>query len=89
MGRIGLLSNYRNNGLGKRVFLDTINMVYKLDKKYLRVLVNDNVHSKVEELCIKYMDIKEDYKDAVIYSKNLSKDLLIKWNNRFIDISNE
>lgn len=89
IGRIGLLSNYRNNGLGKRVFLDTINMTYKLDKKYLRVIIKDNVHSKIEELCIKYMDIKEDYKNAVIYSKNLSKDLLIKWDNRFLDVENE
>ena len=64
-------------------------MTYKLDKKYLRVIVKDNIHSKVEELCTKYMDIIEEYEDAIIYSKNLSKDLLLKWNNRFLDIENE
>lgn len=90
LGRFGILPEYQNNGLGKRLFLDTINMTYRLDKKFLRILVTNNLHFKVESLCKDYMDLCEDYNNnTVIYSKNLSKEKLVKWNKRFIDIENE
>lgn len=90
MGRFGILPQYQNKGLGKRLFLDTINMTYRLDKKYLRILVTDTLHFKVESLCKDYMDLREEYKEnSVIYSKNLSKEKLEKWNNRFINLEIE
>lgn len=90
MARIGILPNYRNNGLGKRLFLDTLNMTYRLNKKYLRVLVNVNVHASVADLCREYMDLEEPYQfDTIIYSKNLTKNTLMKWDNRPLDILNE
>lgn len=90
IGRFGLLSNYRDNGFGKRIFLDTINMVYKLDKKYLRVIVNNKIHFKLDRLCKNYMDKEEAYnKETTIYSKNLTKENMPLWNKRTLDIENE
>lgn len=90
IGRFGLLPDYRDNGFGKRIFLDTINMVYKLDKKYLRVIVNNKIHIKLDRLCKNYMDKEEVYnEDTTIYSKNLTKENMPLWNKRMLDIENE
>ncbi len=90
IGRFGILPNFQNEGLGKRLFLDTIQMTYRLPKKYLRIVVNNEIHVKIESLCQKYMDDFEVYdKDTVIYSKNLSNEKMPKWNQRYLDIENE
>lgn len=90
IGRFGLLPDYRDNGFGKRIFLDTINMVYKLDKKYLRIIVNNKIHIKLDRLCKNYMDKEEVYnEDTTIYSKNLTKENMPLWNKRMLDIENE
>lgn len=90
IGRFGILPNYRNNGLGKRLFLDTINMVYRLDKKFLRIIVNDHIRLSIEPLCKEYMDTWESYdEETIIYSKNLTHEEMPKWNKRYLDIVNE
>ena len=90
MGRFGILPKYRHNGFGKRIFLDTMNMVYHLDKKYLRIIVKPNLHEKVISFCKDYADICEDYQEDVqIYTKNLTKNQIVLWGKRYLDIKNE
>lgn len=90
INHLGILPNFKNNGLGKRLFLDAIQLSYQSNKKFLRILLNENIHSSFESLCKQFMDIKEDYNlDMIIYSKSLTKAPMVYWNNRFLEIENK
>lgn len=99
LGWFGVLEKYRNNGYGKRILLDTINMANKLSKtypiKYFRLYTSERDNKAAQPLYQEVMDLKEYYKNdndinyddtCLIYTKSLNNNNVKKWNNRFLNL---
>lgn len=99
LGWFGVLKEYRKNGYGTQILIDTINMAKELTKKYpikyFRLYTSERDDFSAQPLYIKIMDIKEYYNNekdvnydntCVIYSKSLSDFPVKYWNNRFLNL---
>ncbi len=95
----GILEEYRKQGYGKQVLIDTFAMARTLARKYpikyIR-LYTTTVDNKVSNILYdEIMDIKETYHNdndsnynntCLIYSKSLFTEPVPYWNNSFLNI---
>lgn len=99
LGWFGVMKEYRSKGYGKRILLDTIEMVKELSNKYpikyFRLYTSERDDKLAQPLYEKVMDIKEYYNNkndfnyddtCLIYTKVLTNDKIKKWNNKFLNL---
>lgn len=99
LGWFGVLEDFRSNGYGKQIFLDTIDMANDLKNKYpikyFRLYTSERDDAIALPLYNKVMDIKEYYNNpdddnydgtCLIFSKSLTDQPVPYWNNKFINL---
>ncbi len=97
----GVLEEYRNNGIGKKMIEDIKKIAKTYQKKFLRLYtyevwnsVAQPFYEKVMEISEYYYNEKENQKDIQmgkpkIYGVSLCNEKIEYWNNQFIDITKE
>lgn len=97
----GLLKDYRNRGLGKKILFDMIEKAKNYNKKWLRLFTYEIWNSEAQPLYNKYMQISEYYKNkednqqdieegkCKIYGYSLCDEEITLWGDKFIDIGDD
>lgn len=94
----GILKKYRNNGYGKQIFYDMVDIAKKFNKKYLRLYTYEVWNSVAQRFYKKHMQKEEyytnedddqfDIKEGIpkIFSYSLTGDKITLWNNKYIGL---
>lgn len=99
LGWFGVIEQYRKQGYGEKILLDTIEMARRLSKKYpikyFRLYTSERDNPIAQKLYSKILDIKEYYNNkeddnynntCLIYSKALCNNKVKYWNNKFLNL---